>query len=537
MSVPASLTPAIAVPLKPPRTRLASAFMERPLHFFATLCAAQVLLWTLIPTFAFSNLSLDILENIGWGREWQWGYYKHPPLQAWVTGGLYTLVGDTAWPLYVLGPAAIVLTYIPLFLLGRDAAGPRAGLLAVLLFSLVYYANVPTPEFNANVIQMPIWAWAAFALWRSMTRRTIGWWVLLGVVAALAVYAKYSALILFASLILTSLLMAEGRAAYRTAGPYLAILVAAVLVAPQINWLVASHFQPLTFAEGRGGEIRGIMRVLQPLGFLATQAFDHIGAILMLVAGGAWLAWFGRAAEGVSFPSSAPVRRFVASMAIAPYALTVVLSGITGVGLLDMWGAPMPVWISLAAVLFLKPVYEAAKLDRMLAFWAILFVGAPVFVGIVAAFGPALGARPIRVAFPGPPMAQELTDIWRKTTGQPLAIVAGDIWSSGVVVTYSPDRPSVFTGANPRFSPWITPERIARQGVLVTWSEASDDPPASYRYLAPFVATGVVSVPYRFSDRAATLHWAIRAPCPNPRTCPPPADREGGRPSPSSTSG
>ena len=70
---------------------LARAFEDSPEHFFWALCGVQVFLWTLLPGLSFSNAPLDVVENIGWGREWQWGYYKHPPLQAWLTEAFFTL--------------------------------------------------------------------------------------------------------------------------------------------------------------------------------------------------------------------------------------------------------------------------------------------------------------------------------------------------------------------------------------------------------------------------------------------------------------
>ncbi len=207
-------------PLKRTGEALARLFNERPAAFLVAVLAGQVALWTLLPALSFNNVPLDLTENIGWGREWQWGFYKHPPLQAWLTEIALVLTSGHPWSIYLLSQIAIGLTYIPLFLLGREAAGPKAGLLAVLLFSLVFYANVPTPEFNANVVQMPIWAWAALALWRGATTGRLGWWLGLGLAASLAIYAKYSAVILFAALIAASLAVAECRAAYRTAGPY-----------------------------------------------------------------------------------------------------------------------------------------------------------------------------------------------------------------------------------------------------------------------------------------------------------------------------
>ena len=508
-------TPAGANPLRQAGDALAKAFEERPTAFFVSVLGLQFVLWTLLPALFFSNVPLDVVEVISWGREWQLGYYKHPPLQAWLTESALVLSGGSVWSIYALSQIAVVLTYLPLFLLGREAAGPKAGLLAVLLFSLVFYANIPTPEFNPNVLQMPIWGWAALALWRGSTRPGLRWWLVLGFVCALAIYAKYSAVILFAALGATSLAVSECRRACRTIGPYVSVAIALALAVPHLQWLRASGFLPLEYAQHRAGNLQGLNRATVPIHFFSAQIVDELAPALMLLAGGIATRFQRSMDDGVGFVSEPGLRRFVVWMAAAPLALTLLFSLITGYGLFDMWGAPMLLWISLAAVLLLKPVYRAGWLVWMLCAWACAFVAMPVLLAVFVVWGPAVGVRPMRMAFPGEVLAHQLTVIWRNTTGTPLRIVAGDVWPAGVVATYSPDRPSVFADANMRFSPWIAPQRVAAEGVLIVWGEDTPDPPpiAAYQSLGPFTATGRVSAPYPHAPaRFAFLRWAISPP-------------------------
>ncbi|HZP20185.1 MAG TPA: glycosyltransferase family 39 protein [Bauldia sp.] len=498
---------------------LASRFDRRPENFLAVVLIEQVVLWTLVPLLTFRNAPLDVVENLGWGKEWQWGYYKHPPLQAWLTEIAFTLSGGGIWSIYLLSQIAIVLTFVPVYLLGREAAGAKAGVLAVLFLSLVYYANVPTPEFNAGVIQMPIWAWAAFALWRGSTTRKLLWWIALGIAAALAIYAKYSAVILFAALVATSIAVPTCRAAYRTPGPYIAIATALVLAAPQLVWLRSVDFLPLHYAQGRAGEAVFLGRILAPLQFLGAQLLDHAGAILMLAAGGGLLVWRRRTADAVSFESGAEVRRFVLWMAVAPYAFTALFAAAAGYGLHPMWGSPMPIWIGLAVVLLLRPAYRQSRLGPMLLVWGSIFVAAPLATGLVTILGPALAGSqaPRRAAFPGEVIAAQLTALWRQNTGEPLRIVAGDTWTSGVVAAYSPDRPSVFVDAGTDINPWISPQRLATEGALVVWDTDTPEPPPDLASLGPFTAIGKVSAPYPGAhDRIAFFRWAIRPPSRSP---------------------
>jgi hypothetical protein len=77
----------------------------------------------------------------------------------------------------------------------------------------------------------------------------------------------------------------------------------------------------------------------------------------------------------------------------------------------------------------------------------------------------------LRVNWPQATIAQSLASAWREATDKPLRIVAGRAWPAGLVALNHPDRPSIFTEGDFAFAPWITPERLARDGALFVWSE------------------------------------------------------------------
>src|SRR5262245_19600046 len=54
--------------------------------FFWAWLGGRTLVWTLLTTLMLESVPLDVVELLYWGREWQWGYHKHPPLPAWLAG-------------------------------------------------------------------------------------------------------------------------------------------------------------------------------------------------------------------------------------------------------------------------------------------------------------------------------------------------------------------------------------------------------------------------------------------------------------------
>lgn len=69
-------------------------------------------------------------------------------------------------------------------------------------------------------------------------------------------------------------------------------------------------------------------------------------------------------------------------------------------------------------------------------------------------------------------LGQQLTRIWHSQTGLPLSIVAGTQELAESVSFYSKDHPSTFIAFDFHDAPWITPERITRQGFAIVCDPA-----------------------------------------------------------------
>ena len=70
-----------------PESRLAlflASIAARPGRAFAGFLALHAAVWTALPTLLYPNLPLDLIEALIYGREWQLGYDKLPPLPWWL---------------------------------------------------------------------------------------------------------------------------------------------------------------------------------------------------------------------------------------------------------------------------------------------------------------------------------------------------------------------------------------------------------------------------------------------------------------------
>ena len=56
----------------------------RPATALAAFLLLHFIVWTALPAALYPNLPLDLIEALTYGREWQLGYDKLPPLPWWL---------------------------------------------------------------------------------------------------------------------------------------------------------------------------------------------------------------------------------------------------------------------------------------------------------------------------------------------------------------------------------------------------------------------------------------------------------------------
>ena len=428
---------------------------------WAWALAAYVLAWTVLPALLSPSLPLDVVEGIAWGHAWQWGYFKHPPLPAWLLYGAFELLGK--FGPYLLGQLAILLTLFYVHRLARASLGPeRAGLAAALLYG-VYYFTWPTLEFNHNAAQMPAWAalaWHAHQILYGAPERGLRHWLWLGVWAGLGLLAKYSTGMLL--LCLAVYLLWHDVRVLRRPGPWLALALAGLILAPHALWLVQHDGLPFEYfaarAEGRPGP-----DYASGLEFLVVQLFVHAPLIGIALVGGLrpWR-WHWQLCE----PAQRP---WLLTLALAPALLVAVGGSVLGAKLHPMWGTPMWNFSALLLLAGVSPEWLARRrvpLVRALAVWMAFMT---VAMAVYLAWGTHGRQQPTRMDWPAQALSEQAQRQWQQLSRCPLRVVAGSIWEAGLVAEGVQPMASVLVDANPLFSPSVTAERLRREGALLVW--------------------------------------------------------------------
>jgi 4-amino-4-deoxy-L-arabinose transferase-like glycosyltransferase len=493
--------------------RLIDAVERRPQAAFAAFLALHAVVWTALPAILYLNLPLDLIEALTYGREWQLGYDKLPPLPWWTVEIVYRVFGvDTAY--YALAQIVVVIAFIAVWKTARPLVGATGALVAILIIDGMHYFNFTAAKFNHDVIQLPFWALAGFAFHGGLRRGGLGYWVLLGAALGCALWAKYFVVVLVAPLVLFMLLDREARSRLAGAGPWVGAAVALVIMAPHLVWLVQSDFLPFHYAEARALPVRGPFdHVLHPVEFLGGQLFFILPALVVA----APLFWPASSSKSMPAPiTDAFDRRIVTLLAFGPALAVFALSLVTGRGTVTMWGYPLWLFLGLWIVLFAPAALDRVRLVRIGALWAAVFtVLAIAFVADYTVL-PRIDHRYRSAFYPGGALAAAVTQRFEAATGRKPAYVIASMWNGGNVAHYSglSPQPPVLIDGLPRRAPWIDLADLRARGAVLVWTDGDLDAlPASFAAVAPGAEVGApFALPFRSGEMALHVGWAVLRP-------------------------
>jgi hypothetical protein len=488
-TVAARMDNAVTAPAGGSRLAAALAYAQRePGRVLAAVLAVHLAIWTLLPALVSHNLQLDLAEDLALGREWQLGYWKHPPLPWWLADLVYRAIGDVH-AIYLLGPLAAVVCLYAVWLLGRELVGGFQALIAVLALEGVHYYNFSVVKFAHDQMQLPFWALTGLFLYRALTRGRILDWILAGAALALCFWSKYAAFALAGSLAIFLLADPVARRTLATPGPWVMALAFLVVIAPNLWWLVDTGFMPMRYVDARAKVATHWYHfVTFPLQWTASQLFFLLPAIGMMA-----LAWWGSAGNAASSPpplsregSDSFARRYVTMLALGPFLVTTLVALLLGRLPVAMWGYPLWSFAPLAVLMWLGPVTDPVRLKRFAAAFLVIFLVTPVIYAAVEVGEPVLRDRPKATQFPGRLLADTVTRTWREKFNAPLAYVGGGEFAANNIAVYSPDRPHVIVHGDPALSPWIDPADVAKKGVVFAWEDGQADEARLAQWRAAF---------------------------------------------------
>ena len=450
-----------------------AGFLERqPIRCFLLFALGHATLWTMLPVLTQPNAPLDTLEMIYWGHEWQPGYYKHPPLPAWLAEFACQFSTNDVWPTYVLCQLATLGCFWGAFQVGREMCGNVAGLLSVALLEGCYYYNFTTTEFNNNVTSRVWWALTILCVYQGVKRQRLLSWILAGVCLGLGMLSKYDTAILAIVMVAFSVIHPAGRKCWKTPGPAACLGAALIVFAPHVVWLFNNDFPTVNYFLNRSGsEHQWSSHILLPLKFAAAQA----GAVLPILILAVPLIGFRWKLRKLETDEERFNRDFLLWFAIGPFIFVEVVGMLLGVRIRSMWGTAMWSYAGVVFMFFLQLDLNRDTIRRTLTRCAVCAgLIALVFAGRNTAL-PHVRGKASRVHFPGRQLAAEVEKLYRKETGRLPEIIGGPWWEASNVAFYGQKSASVFADLDESINPWMTDNELNLRGGAIVWTESEND--------------------------------------------------------------
>ncbi|HCU04824.1 MAG: hypothetical protein A2X77_03180 [Gammaproteobacteria bacterium GWE2_42_36] len=475
-------------------------------RLFYAFITFHLFCWTILPTFLRYTLPLDAMEGTTWGRQLFWGYDKNPFLNAWLTELAVFLGGKSGWLIYAFGQLCVIACFWAVYQLGKKMLSPLYALIAVLLLETMSNYNIDAIDFNDNTLLLAFWALIIYFFYKALQSQKIKNWVAVGVFSGLAMMAKYFIVMLFIPMALFLIINPIARQSFKQRGLYLASLIFIFIILPHALWLSTHHFITLTYAFARTQHpANWVMHIKYPLHFTLSYLGASIPPLMLFFA--LKIGCHTKTSNLVERKILPPFQwQFLIYLGVAPFLCVILLSFLTGMALHVGWGQPL---LSLGGLVLLARVQPAVTQKQWKRFLAIFY---SVFFALLIGYAISLmnAGDSASANYPGPIIANQLTQQWHDRYHTTLTYVVGPRFDAGAVSFYSTDRPAVYMDADPLSSFWIDEKTLSKKGALFLWLGSLHDEPADWARRFPhLIDPQTLFIPWMRDKKTKPLQLSI----------------------------
>ena len=223
---------------------------------------------------ALSNAELfyDEAQYWAWAQEPAFGYYTKPPLIAWLIGATTALCGDSPFCVRLPSPLMHFAISFVIYALAAKLHSRKIAFWAALTYAAMPGTSISATLMSTDVPLLLFWSLALLALVYHVERPSLALGFALGAAIGLGLNAKYAMGFLIPCYAAYAIVSAKARASLRHSGTWAGLIVALLLIAPNLLWNASHQFA--TFEHTRenadwGGRFPNILGLLA---FVGTQA-------------------------------------------------------------------------------------------------------------------------------------------------------------------------------------------------------------------------------------------------------------------------
>ncbi|HLL27710.1 MAG TPA: glycosyltransferase family 39 protein [Xanthobacteraceae bacterium] len=427
------------------------------------LLLAYLAVWTLYAVIEKSSqdINFDMAEIVIWSRELAAGGPKHPQLAAWIAALWFEVFPYTDWAFYLLAIATATAALWIVWRLSKYWLDPDKRAAGLALLTLVPFFNFLAIKYNVNAVLVPFWALTTYCFLLSYSTRNLWFAAIAGAGAAACMLGKYWSIFLIAGLGLAAIIDPRRREYFRSPAPWVTIAVGLLIIAPHLVWLYENHFSAFSYPlQMHGGHSESFSARKVLLYLLGIVAYIALPLLLFALAARPSAA----ALRGFFWPKEDD-RRLAALAFWLPILLPIPVVLLLRSDLTPIWAIPavslLPVLLLASKSIVLTRNAVAAIVLCAVALPLAALALSPAFAIANHLRGVNHNSGQYRL------LAQEIGKNWRAATDQPLRLLGSAHALADSAAFYLAGRPSTLNIFRPQRTPWVTGERIKRDGIVV----------------------------------------------------------------------
>ena len=192
------------------------------------------------------SLFFDEAQYWDWSRKLDWGFFSKPPLIAGLIWLSTKLFGSGVLGVKALGMLTYPATALAMVGYARalwpTSGGVRTGMVAGGLYLTLPMVGLMGLVVSTDGPLLLCWTLASWAMWRAQLTNRMSQWALVGLILGVGIMDKYT----MAAFSLTAIWTLWGvhgpKRGLARPGPWVAAIVAAMVVAPNVWWNFQHHF-------------------------------------------------------------------------------------------------------------------------------------------------------------------------------------------------------------------------------------------------------------------------------------------------------
>lgn len=213
----------------------------------------------------------DEAQYWAWSQDLDFGYFSKPPMIAWVIASTTSIFGHSEWAVRLAAPFLHIGTSCLIFLTGRKLFHAKIGFWASVTYTLMPAVWLSSFIISTDATLLLFWALALHA-WACL-RETPTWprAVQLGVALGLGLLSKYAMAFFTPVLVLAVLFDAPTRKALLGSKGFVAAIIAAACLAPNLMWNAANNFATISHTAENANLQQDLFNPMEVLTFWVDQ--------------------------------------------------------------------------------------------------------------------------------------------------------------------------------------------------------------------------------------------------------------------------